>query len=234
MEKAEVIIASRSTEKGNKAVKELGKVHSSIQFYPVDLGNTNGVSRLFKELVDLDILVNNAGNTHSVGKGVAEINEDEFDRSINVNLKGVWQCMKEALNLMNKKDPPQGRIINISSINGLGGVANGSVYAATKAGVLALTKSAALEYAKTDIHIHSVVPGAVDTKMLEEAISKQAAGNSDLLGKIKSAYKSHIPAGRIADPKEIAKAVVWLAKEAPPYMVGQSLIIDGGLSTPYV
>ncbi len=70
--------------------------------------------------------------------------------------------------------------------------------------------------------------------MLEEAISKQAAGNSDLLGKIKSAYKSHIPAGRIADPKEIAKAVVWLAKEAPPYMVGQSLIIDGGLSTPYV
>jgi NAD(P)-dependent dehydrogenase (short-subunit alcohol dehydrogenase family) len=133
-----------------------------------------------------------------------------------VNLKSVWLCMNHEIRQMLAQSPAGGTIVNTSSVNGLGGAAGGSLYSAAKAGVLALTKSAAQEYATKGIRVFEVAAGgtAEGSKAVEER------------------YTTLVPMRRIGSPDEAAAAAVWLCSDASSYVTGQSMIVGGGMTSP--
>jgi len=163
-------------------------------------------------------------------KLTAYFTEDEFDNIISINLKGVWLCLKYEIQQMLRQQPAGGAIVNTSSINGLGGVAQGALYAATKAGVLALTKSAAQEYARQGIRINALVAGAFRTPMLERVFERATAGDPETAKAAEGQITQLIPLGRVGHPEEAAEAVVWLCSDAASYVTGHSMIVDGGLT----
>jgi len=138
--------------------------------------------------------------------------------------------MKYELEQMQKQEPRGGAIVNTSSVNGLGGARNGSLYSMSKAGIIALTKSAAQEYAADNVRVNALVAGGFDTEMLHNAVSQMVGGDP---GKIELTFRefaARIPAGRIGKPDEAAQAALWLCSEASSYVTGQAIIVDGGLT----
>ena len=129
---------------------------------------------------------------------------------------------------MLSQDPPGGAIVNTSSVNGLGGVPQVSFYAAAKAGVLALTKSAALEYARQGIRVNALVAGGFETPALESVFERVGGGNPEARQAMLKAYEDRIALGRIGRPEEAAEAVLWLCSGAASYITGHSMIVDGG------
>ena len=197
------------------------------------LASPQKIKPLFEQIESdfgrLDFAINCAAGESGIGKTLTGFSEEEFDTTMNVNLKSLWLCMKHEILLMQKTG--SGYIVNVSSVNGLGGVEGGSLYAASKAAVIALSKSAALEPAQTNIAVHAVAPGAFDTPLLRKAMEAQTGGNPEKLPQIRQQYEQAIPAGRIGDPKEFAETIMWLCTGRAPYMAGHSLIIDGGMSS---
>lgn len=147
---------------------------------------------------------------------------------MNTNLKGVWQCMKQELNIMLKQN--SGSIVNISSINGLGGTVGAAAYSAAKHGVIGLTKSAALEYSKSGIRINVVCPGMIDTPMLERVMNNISPSNIE---PVKQHFENNIPLSRIGKPEEVADAVLWLCSDKSSFITGNTLIIDGGMTSQF-
>lgn len=129
---------------------------------------------------------------------------------------------------MLRQEPPGGAIVNTSSLNGFGGVAQFSLYAATKAGVLSLSKSAALEYAKQGIRVNALAAGPFWTPMLESLIKYYANRDSKTEDAVEEEYKRGTAFGRIGKAEEAAEVVVWLCSEAASYVTGHSMIVDGG------
>jgi NAD(P)-dependent dehydrogenase (short-subunit alcohol dehydrogenase family) len=138
--------------------------------------------------------------------------------------------MKYEIRQMLAQDPPGGAIVNTSSVNGLGGVRMASLYAAAKAGILGLTKSAALEYGVKGIRVNSLVAGAFDTPMLTKSMERASGGDAETRAKIETGFKAMIASGRIGDPAEAGEAIVWLCSDAASYVTGHSMIVDGGLT----
>ena len=186
--------------------------------YGVDVADTDAVADLVKavqkELGGFDILVNNAGITRD--QLMLRMSEEDFDRVIDVNLKGAWNFMKAASRPIMKS---KGRIINISSVVGLTGNAGQANYAASKAGVIGLTRSLAKELAGRGVCVNAIAPGFIETDMT--AAIDEATANE---------LKSSIPLGRIGRSEEIAQAVLFLLGPGGDYVTGQTLVIDGGLS----
>jgi NAD(P)-dependent dehydrogenase (short-subunit alcohol dehydrogenase family) len=141
--------------------------------------------------------------------------------------------MKHEIRQMLTQEPSGGAIVNTSSVNGLGGISRAGIYSATKAGVLALTKSAAQEYARRDIRINSLVAGAFRTPMLEGVFQQYSEVGGVTPEEVEARVVSRIPVRRIGRPEEAAKAVVWLCSDAASYVTGHSLIVDGSLTSPY-
>ena len=162
----------------------------------------------------LDVLVNNAGV--NADKLILRMQEADFDKVINTNLKGAFFCSKAACKLMMRQR--YGRIINLSSVVGLHGNAGQSNYAASKAGLIGLTKSLAKEFAARGVTVNAVAPGFIETDMT--AAMPEAA---------KTAALAAVPAGRIGAPAEVAHAVAFLASEEAAYITGQVLCVDGGM-----
>lgn len=197
---AEVVVVGRDPVKGQSTVVELNRDRRGATFIRADMGDKKDLKRLFDQFYDqydnLDFAVNNAAGSGGIGKDLQQFEEADFDWAINVNLKGIWWCMKYEIEQM-VKQPGVGSIINVSSVNGLGGVMGGSIYAASKAGVITLTKSAALELAKTQVRVNVLVPGFVDTPSLQQSMAFQSNYDADALDGIRKQYESFVPQGRI-------------------------------------
>ena len=163
----------------------------------------------------IDILVNNAGITRD--DLLMMMKETDFDAVINANLKGTFLCMKAVSRLMMKQR--YGRIVNLSSVVGLRGNAGQVNYAASKAGVIGMTKSLAKELASRGVTVNAVAPGFIDTDMT--AAMPQAAREATL---------ASIPMGRMGAPEDVARAVAFLSSDEAAYVTGQVLAVDGGMA----
>jgi NAD(P)-dependent dehydrogenase (short-subunit alcohol dehydrogenase family) len=224
---ASVVIAARNPQRGAAALYALRAAGAEAEFMQADVAVNDEVYSLVRAVVErynrLDFAVNSAA-TDEVGLGLtADLSEDEFDQAIALNLKSTWLCMKYELTQMIAQGEG-GALVNVSSVNGLGGVPGAGTYAVAKAGVIALAKSAAMEYATKRIRVNALVAGAYDTPMLRRAVERYAKGDT-------SAYTSRIPLGRIGKPEEAAEAAVWLCSDASSYVTGNALIVDGGMTS---
>ena len=173
----------------------------------------NIVTDIFKEYGSIDILVNNAGITNDTL--LMRMSDDQWDSVLNINLKGSFTCTRSVIKYMMKKK--SGRIINITSIVGLTGNAGQANYAASKAGLIGMTKSVAKEVASRGITANCIAPGWIETAMTDQL-------NDDL----KNKFLSQIPTGKIGYPKDIANTVIFLASKEAEYITGQTITVDGG------
>jgi 3-oxoacyl-[acyl-carrier protein] reductase len=197
-------------------IEKLGRKAIIIQ---ANVGDSNAVTEMFKTVLDefgqIDILVNNAGITRD--NLLMRMKDDEWDDVININLKGVYNCIKAATRPMMKQR--SGRIINLSSVVGILGNPGQANYVAAKAGVIGLTKSTARELASRGITVNAVAPGFIDTDM-----------TTSLGDEVKEGILKQIPLGHLGQPEDVARVVMFLASDAGAYITGQTLSVDGGMS----
>jgi NAD(P)-dependent dehydrogenase (short-subunit alcohol dehydrogenase family) len=165
----------------------------------------------------LDVAFNNAG-IEGVWTSIVNESEEDWDRTFDINLKGVWLCLKYEIRQM-LKQKGGGAIVNMASVAGMIGLAGAAAYCASKHGVIGLTKAVALETARTGIRINTVCPAVVETPMADRLYSAPQV-NKFVLG-------LH-PIGRFGKPMEIAEAVLWMCSDRASFMTGQSLVLDGG------
>jgi NAD(P)-dependent dehydrogenase (short-subunit alcohol dehydrogenase family) len=230
---AKVVIAARGAERGRQTENELKAQGADARFIQADLSLAEDVAALVTSTVRtygrLDAAFNNAATMDGALSLTADFTEEEFDRSVAMNLKSVWLCMREEIRQMLAQSPSGGAIVNTSSVNGLGGAQGGSLYSAAKAGVLALTKSAAQEYATVGIRVNALVAGAFRTPMLE-SVFQRIGQSEEGAAAVETQYTGLVPMRRIGRPDEAAEAAVWLCSDAASYVTGHSMIVDGGMS----
>jgi NAD(P)-dependent dehydrogenase (short-subunit alcohol dehydrogenase family) len=234
-EGARVVLAGRRAELGQAAVDEIRAAGGDAEFVACDVADEAQVLSLVETAVErygrLDCAFNNAGTHGGALRPVHEMELEAVQRTLAVNLTGVWLCMKYEIQAMLAQSPAGGAIVNTSSINGLGGVARGSIYSASKAGVLALTKAAAQEYGRAGIRVNALAAGAFDTAMLDSATRELAGDDPERLRALRSQQETFIPLGRLGRPEEAAEVVLWLCSDAASYVTGHSMIADGGTAS---
>jgi 2-deoxy-D-gluconate 3-dehydrogenase len=224
---ANVVIASRNLEEAQKAVGELTQKGFKARAVKTDVSLEEDVKNLVKETIRLfgsiDILVNNAGVYPFAP--LAQLSSETFDKTIAINLRGVFLCVKYVSEQMIKKGKG-GRIINISSIDAIHpsmvGLAH---YDASKHGVWGFTKNVALELAKDNIFVNAVAPGGIMTPGTAVA---QSGGKQVVLERNPEAPKMDVPMGRMGVPDDIGKVVLFLASEMASYLTGSQIVVDGG------
>ena len=218
--KANIILISRDIKSLKKLEISLKKTTKSVLSIACDVSNLSSfidaVKIVEKKFQKIDILINNAGITKD--NLILRLNENDWEDVINVNLKGCFNGIKSvSRNMIRNKS---GKIINISSIIGLTGNIGQSNYAASKAGIIGLTKSIAKEFASRNINVNAIAPGYIETDMTEKLDVKN-----------KNQFIKNIPLNRLGKPKDVANLVLYLASEYSDYITGQTITIDGGLTT---
>jgi NAD(P)-dependent dehydrogenase (short-subunit alcohol dehydrogenase family) len=222
-EGANVIICDIQDDKGRKTVEEITNSGGNAKYYHMNVADfdevNSTISKIFKENGSLNGAFNNAG-IEGPTKKTLEYSSNEWNKVINVNVTGVFNCMKSQIKIMIEQNTG-GSIVNTASVAGLVGLAGTSGYNASKHAVIGLTKTAAVEYATKNIRINAVCPGFINTPMLDRLI-----GIKD--NKIKDKFIQLVPNRRMAEPEEIGETVVWLLSNKSSYITGSALPIDGG------
>ncbi len=216
---AEVVVAEVNAETGAEAAEELGGT-----FVRTDVTDPTSVREMVAAVVEshgrIDVLVNNAGIVHNIPS--EEVPDDEWRKVMSVNLDGVFYCCREVGRAMLERG--SGAIVNIASMSGV--ISNHpqpqSAYNASKAGVIMLTKSLAGEWSGRGVRVNAVSPGYIRTPMTEAGMSNQEWAD---------VWISSTPIGRLAEPEEIAPAVLYLASDASSFATGTNLLIDGGYTS---
>jgi len=220
-EGAKVMIADYIQEGGERTVKMIKDGGGTASFVQGDVSITQQVQAIVAKTVEvygrIDGAFNNAGIEGRMATTV-ETSEENFDRAIAINLKGVWLCMKYEIPQMLKQGG--GSIVNTASVAGLVGFERLPAYNASKHGVVGLTRTAALEYAAKNIRVNCVCPGVIRTPMVERII--------DTGGFTEQELNSGEPVGRMGQPEEIAQGVVWLLSDSASFVTGHPMTIDGG------
>jgi NAD(P)-dependent dehydrogenase (short-subunit alcohol dehydrogenase family) len=216
-EGARVAVNYRSNDaKAQEVVAEIGKLGGSAMLAKADIGNATEaramVATVIKEFGRLDILVNDAGVTRD--SSLRKMNDESWNEVIQTNLGGCFYCTSAAIPQM--LEQKHGRIVNISSMNGQIAAFGQANYSASKGGIIAFTKTAALELAKSGVTVNTVCPGFTETDMFAEVPEK-----------VQEQIKQRIPIGRFGKPEEIAKAVLFLVADGD-YVTGQQINVNGG------
>lgn len=205
----------------NEVAKTIKNNGGESIFVRCDVSRSEDVKRMLDETVKafgrLDFAVNNAGIEGTNGP-THECTEENWDKTIGINLKGVWLCMKyEIIEMLKQKT---GAIVNTASVAGLIGFQGLPAYVASKHAVVGLTKTAALEYAKQGIRVNAVCPGVIKTPMVD-----RTTGNDKAVEKM---YVDMEPVGRMGKPEEVAEAIIWLCSDASSFVTGHAMAVDGG------
>ncbi len=219
-EGARVAILDRSADALEKVKSSVESAGGEVLTVVCDVSSPDQVEDAVEQVVHrfgrLDVAFNNAGVENKAAP-VHEIDLAEWDRILNINLRGTFVCMKHELAQMVKQGG--GVIVNTSSGAGIRGVAGGAAYAASKHAIIGLTRSAALDYAKQNIRVNAVLPGNIETPMMDRFTG----------GDIQKAIDLE-PVGRLGKPEEIAEAVLWMASDLGGFVTGAATVIDGGWS----
>ena len=204
-------------------IEELTKSGYSATPYICDVSKEKQVQKMFKDIVEkfgsLDCAFNNAG-VQTPQRPMAEITFEEFNKTIDVDFRGVWNCMKYEIEQMLKQNG--GAIVNTSSQGGVTGFPGQAAYIACKHAVIGLTRTAAIDYASKGIRINAVLPGVILTPMAKDLVKRNPEIEKELL--------RDIPKGRMGEPYEIAHAVMWLCSPYSTFVDGASISVDGGFT----
>ena len=218
-----MVVSDIDETAGNETVEMLTKAGGDALFVKADVTHSQDVKKIVVESVEkfgsLDFAINNAGALSAEAR-TGDYSEEDWRRLIDINLTGVFLCMKYELQQMAKQN--NGVIVNMASIAGITGFPRNSAYAASKHGVVGLTKSAAIEYARKGIRINAVCPGYTLTPMAETAMK--------LRGELEGELEKRVPLGRLGKPEEIAKAIIYLCSDSAAFILGHSLVLDGGIT----
>lgn len=218
---ARVVIADVNEAESAETVRMIAERGGDARYVRTDVSRADEVAAMVAATVAafgrLDYAVNNAA-INVPPAPITQMPEEAWDRVMAVNLKGVWLCLKEEIAQMLQQG--SGAIVNMASVQAMGGGMHTSAYAASKHGVIGLTKSAALEVARQGIRVNAICPATIRTPMYERI----TGGGPEVEARQAAAH----PIGRIGEPEEVAEAVVWLCSDAASFTTGHALAVDGG------
>ena len=224
-EGAKVMCADLNAEGAERVAQQIVGSGGGAASTQADVSQAADVERMVRQTVErwgrLDVLVNNAGIIFLLP--VTQVPEDQWDRLMSVNLKGVYLGCKYAIPQMVGQG--KGTIVNTASISGLRGFATFDTYGASKGGVVQLTKALAVEFARMNVRVNCVCPGIIDTGMLDQEVVMQGVDKAEFVAMAGQAH----PMGRIGRPEEVAAAILFLASEDASFITGVALPVDGGL-----
>jgi NAD(P)-dependent dehydrogenase (short-subunit alcohol dehydrogenase family) len=220
---ARVMVSDISTRRGEETARMVRETGAQTEFFKADVSRASDVEAMVAAAVKrwgrLDCAHNNAGISGNIAS-VVDDTEENWDRTLAVDLKGVWLCMKYEIAQMLKQGG--GSIVNTASTAGLLGAVRMGAYAAAKHGVVGLTRTAALECARSNIRINAICPGVVGTPVILQWFEENE--------RLKRSMIAQEPIGRVGNPEEIANAVVWLFSDRASFVTGAAIPVDGGLT----
>jgi NAD(P)-dependent dehydrogenase (short-subunit alcohol dehydrogenase family) len=220
-EGAKVVVADVSEQSSHETARMIEELGGRVLAVKCDVTRTEDVKAALDKTIEtfgrLDFAFNNAGVEQKMAL-TAELEEGEWDRIVNTDLRGVFLCLKHEVPLLLKQGG--GAIVNTASGAGVKGFKGQAAYVAAKHGVVGLTKAAALDYAPQNIRINAVCPGIINTPMMDRFTGGTAEGRERVI--------AQEPVGRMGRPEEIANAVLWLCSEAASFVVGHAMVVDGG------
>jgi meso-butanediol dehydrogenase / (S,S)-butanediol dehydrogenase / diacetyl reductase len=229
-EGASVAVAELNMEAAQESVDLITEAGGTAVAVALNLGKVETIAPMIDQVVAafgrLDILVNNAGLVQI--NPFLKVEEEEWDRVMNVNLKGTFFCLQAAAKQMEKQGEG-GRIISMSSISGRGGRADSSVYAASKMGIISITRSAALALADKNILVNAICPGIVPTPMWDQIDDERARLFGYEAGTARAALVEQVPLKRVAEAEEVSAVVAFLASSDSSFITGQAINVDGGM-----
>jgi acetoin reductase-like protein len=229
-EGADVAVADINAENASETASMIQASGGRTLAVAVDLTDTRQIQDMIDRVVEtfgrLDVLINNAGRVQI--KPLLDVTEEEWDQTLDLNLKGTFFCLQAAARQMVKQGGG-GRIINMSSVSGRGGRADSSAYAASKMGVISVTRSAALALARHNILVNALCPGIVPTPMWDQIDDDRARLFGYERGTARAQLIEKVPLRRVADAGEIASVAAFLASEDSSFITGQAINVDGGM-----